>query len=157
MKQLFLRLITTTTTFTVVFPQAVPAFVCYTTFLPVSLLVGMTRLLSWTNDVGRKCLFWMLWLASIRNRTVAITTAAHIFLLSNMAGRPMEACQQGEGGVVERSVDQLCQHSCCHLYIFLRSVASPISLIFVKLNSRAVFPLVGTGSVVANRRTMILG
>lgn len=55
--------------------------------LPESVLMGGAWLMGRAINMGKKCLLWMLWLASMRRRTAATRTATHSFLLSNMAGR----------------------------------------------------------------------
>lgn len=66
------------------------------------------------NDRDRKCLFWMLWLASIRKRMAAIITTTHSFLFDNMTGRTMNGWQQERRCWWCWAVNQLlnlCQHS----------------------------------------------
>lgn len=128
--------------------------------LTVAWLMGVARLMGITNDRCRKCLLWMLWLASMRKRMVAITTATHSFLLNNMAGQTMSGRRQEEGRVGELwincSVCNVSWFELCHLLdIFLCSVISLLSFISMKSDcltfypmKHAAFRLVETGSMV---------
>lgn len=107
-------------------------------FLPFSFSVGVARLMGKAIDRGRKFLRWIVWLASIRKRMVAITPTTHIFLLNNMAGRTVSGRRQEE-----RCVELSNNHSACYVSMFgpchlddvLCSFISVLGIISMRLES----------------------